>query len=355
MPMIPADPSCITPDWMSEVLNSDVRACTVEQFAIGVGLLGRLFRVHLDGGPGVPASVVVKLPTLDANARVNLCEELEFYLREVRFYQQIGLANPLPPARPYFAAIDTTTHDFVLVLEDLGHLRRADQTVGCTPADAETVIDAIAKHHAYWCDDERLASLGWLSAYNAPPFPESTIQNYKAGWPTFVKRVGYDLSPDLLEFGEQFPSLMPWFLDELTRAPCTFVHGDLRLDQLFFAVDPDDPPLTVLDWQITANARGAYDLGYFMSQSLTPDTRRGCEDQLLQRYADRMAEHSVNYSLEQIRRDYRLATTWCFSYPVIAAGRIDIANDRQLDLLRSMLSRSVTAIEDHDGTALRPD
>ena len=33
----------------------------------------------------------------------------------MRFYQQIGLANPLRPARPYFAAFDKTTHDFVLV------------------------------------------------------------------------------------------------------------------------------------------------------------------------------------------------------------------------------------------------
>ncbi len=36
---------------------------------MGVGLLGRLFRVHLDGGPELPATVVVKLPTLDARAR----------------------------------------------------------------------------------------------------------------------------------------------------------------------------------------------------------------------------------------------------------------------------------------------
>ncbi|MDT5281832.1 MAG: hypothetical protein QOJ20_3027 [Mycobacterium sp.] len=61
-------------------------------------------------------------------SRSTTCEDLEFYLREVRFYQEIGLANPLRPARPYFAAFDETTHDFVLVLEDLGRLRLADQT-----------------------------------------------------------------------------------------------------------------------------------------------------------------------------------------------------------------------------------
>ena len=50
MPIIPLDPSSITAEWLSEVFEADVRACKVEQIAIGVGLLGRLFRVHLDGG-----------------------------------------------------------------------------------------------------------------------------------------------------------------------------------------------------------------------------------------------------------------------------------------------------------------
>jgi hypothetical protein len=149
MTWFPVDPQFVTPQWLSEILDADVQACRLEQIGIGVGLLGRLYRVHLDG-TNVPASVVLKFPTLDQQARSALAEDLEFYLREVRFYQHVGLANPLPPARPYFAAIDDATHDFVLVLEDLGRLRVADQTVGCTPGDAETVVDAIARHHAYW-------------------------------------------------------------------------------------------------------------------------------------------------------------------------------------------------------------
>ena len=170
MPKIPVDPLSVTPAWLSEVLEADVHECELEQIGIGVGLLGRLFRAHLDGGPDMPETVVVKLPTLDITARANLCEDLELYLREVRFYEEIGVANPLRPARHYFAAFDEATHDFVLVLEDLGRLRLADQIVGCQPTDAETVIDAIARHHAYWWDNDRLASLPWLKTYNSPAF-----------------------------------------------------------------------------------------------------------------------------------------------------------------------------------------
>ena len=139
---------------------------------------GRVFRAHLEGD-GVPKSVVVKMPTLDTQARTAVCEDLEFYLCEVRFYQQIGLGSPLPPARPYYAEFDPATHDFVLVLEDLIGLRVADQTVGCTTHDAETVsIDVIAELHASWWNSERLPSLPWLRIYGlaarSPPSPPRT-------------------------------------------------------------------------------------------------------------------------------------------------------------------------------------
>ncbi len=355
MPKIPVDPLSVTPNWLSDVLGADVRACKLEQIGIGVGLLGRLYRAHLDGAPGVPSTVVVKIPTLDVTARKNLCEDLEMYLREIHFYEELGVANPLRPARHYFAAIDEATHDFVLVLEDLGRLRLADQLVGCSVADAETVIDAIARHHAYYWDNKRLASLPWLMDYDSPRFIATITRNYAAAWSKCVDRVGSELSPAVIDFGNRFESLIPWFLGQVTRRPYTFLHGDLRLDQLFFAVEADDPPVTALDWQLAGRGRGAYDLSYFIGQSLTVDTRRACEDALLDRYAERLAEYGIDYPRRQLRDDYRLATAWCFIYPVMAEGRIEIVNDRNQELARAMRTRAVTAIEDNDGLCLGPD
>ena len=354
MPTYPVDATSISAAWLSEVLEADVQCCDIEQIAIGIGLLGRLFRVRLDGR-GLPPSVVVKLPTLDRRARTTLCENLNFYLREVYFYREIGLANPLPPARPYYAAFDDTTHDFVLVLQDLGALRNADQTVGCTATDTETVIDALARHHAYWWNNDRLASLPWLSTYNTPPWPASTIANVEASWPRFVECFGDRLPPAVHQWGDRLTTLLPWYLAEVARPPHTFLHGDLRLDQVFFGTRPDDPAVTVLDWQLTARGRGAYDVGYFLSQSLATDTRRGCEHHVLERYAERLRALGIHYPQGELLRDYRLATAMCFVYPVIATGRIDFANDRQRELMQTMADRSVAAIEDNDALALRPD
>jgi hypothetical protein len=277
------------------------------------------------------------------------------YLSEVRFYQEVGLANPLPPARPYFAAFDEQTHDFVLVLEDLSHLRLADQTVGCTVADAEVVVDAIARQHGHWWESSRFPSMPWLKTYATPPFPIRIADNFENGWPEFVDLVGSDLSPALRDFGERFPSMVQWFGDQLARPPRTLLHGDLRLDQLFFAVGVDDPPVTALDWQITGMGRGAYDLAYFLSQSLPTDTRREYEPQLIERYAERLAEQGVAYPRGELWRDYRITTAFCFIYPVLVGGRIEIANERHRELLDIILDRATAAIEDHDALSLRPD
>lgn len=353
MAWFPTDPHSVTAEWLSEVLRADVRSCHLEQIGIGVGILGRVYRVHMRG-TGVPDSVVVKLPTADERG-VALCEDLDFYLCEVSFYEQVGLTNPLRPARPYFTAFDPSTHEFILVLEDLGRLRVVDQIVGCSVGDAEVVVDAIAGHHAYWWDSERFASMPWLKSYNTPPYPAVVAANFEASWPVVLDRFGDDLSPTIRAFGQRFPSLVGWFGSEFTRPPCTFLHGDLRLDQLFFAVEPDDPPVRALDWQVSSIGRSAYDLAYFLSQSLTTEGRRACEDELITRYAERLRECGIDYNATQLDHDYRLTAAWCFVYPVIGLGRFDVANDRQDKLLRAMLNGAADAIEDHDALALIPD
>lgn len=353
MVWFPTDPNSVSAGWLSEVLHAEVRECRLEQIGIGVGILGRVYRVHLQGA-GAPESVVVKLPTLDAKG-VALCQDLDFYLCEVRFYEDVGQDNPLRPAHAYFTAFDATTHDFILVLEDLGRLRVTDQIEGCSVTDAQTVVDAIADHHAHWWQSARFASMPWLRPFTTPPYPQVLAANFKAAWPVVLEQFGAELSPPIRAFGDRFPSLIGWYASEFTKPPRTFVHGDLRLDQLFFAVEDDAPPVTALDWQISSLGRGAYDLAYFLSQSMTTDRRRRCEGKLIERYAERLAEGGIDYGAAELHRDYRLTTAWCFAYPVLGAGRFAVANQRQVDLLRVMLRGSVAAIEDHDALALRPD
>jgi aminoglycoside/choline kinase family phosphotransferase len=75
-------------------------------------------------------------------------------------------------------------------------------------------------------------------------------------------------------------------------------HGDFRLDNLFFANGAGHAPLTVLDWQISFKGNGAYDLAYFISQSLNTDDRRSAEKALIDRYVAVLADNGVAVEAE---------------------------------------------------------
>ena len=123
----PVDPSQLSNEWLGDAVGGKVSSFDVEQIGIGVGLLGRLFRVSLQGD-GVPASVIAKFPTLDEGARMNVVEPLRFYEKEVRFYSEAANEAPISTPKVYFAEHDPGSGDFALLLEDLSDQLMCDRT-----------------------------------------------------------------------------------------------------------------------------------------------------------------------------------------------------------------------------------
>lgn len=349
----PREPEQITSEWVSSALGTDATVGGIEQIGIGVGLLGRLYRVALSGN-GVPSSVIVKLPTLDEGARMNVVEPLNFYEKEVRFYQQAAEETPVGTPRAYVADHDAASGDFVLVLEDLSGRRMEDQVAGCKGADAEKAVDAMAGLHAFWWGGRRFETMPWLPFYSDPPYPQVIAGMYKQSWPAALELFGSRLSESYRDYGERFVDLVPWFVEQASRGPFTLCHGDFRLDNVFFGTRDTDPPVTLVDWQICFRGRGAYDLGYFLSQSLATDELRACGPALLDRYEEKLAAGGVEYPAGELKHDYARTIAWCFIYPVVSAGQIEFTNERQRELVVGMLDRAVAAIEETDALALLP-
>ena len=81
-------PDWLSPDWLSTVLDVDVSGVRSER--IGDGLVGLNLRVTIESSDeGAPASVVIKLPSLDEMSRATGVA-LRNYEREVKFYDQIA-------------------------------------------------------------------------------------------------------------------------------------------------------------------------------------------------------------------------------------------------------------------------
>ena len=353
MAEVPLRPEAVTTEWLTDVLGAEVKSFSSEQIGLGVGLLGRLYRLTLETNGDAPRSVIAKFPTLDENARMNVIEPMNFYEKEIRFYEQAAKDTPIGTPRVYCAHFDRESRDFVLLLEDLSDRRMEDQVVGCGSTDASTAIDTLIELHAHWWESPRLDTLSWLPRLEDPPYPQVIAGMFKQAWPVALEILGERMGETYKDYGDRYADLVAWFCEMGTRPPVTFVHGDYRLDNLFFA-NGHQQPLTVVDWQLSFRGRAGYDLGYFLSQSLATAERRGCEKELMSTYHDGLTSRGVDYPRDEFEQDYRRTVAFCFCYPVISAGQIEFTNERHRALINDMLDRSIRAIEDNRALEILP-
>lgn len=362
---IPAGPHELTAEWLTDALRSagTIRTARVASFdmepniAAGVGFMGVLAKVALDYDTpeeGAPRSLIAKFPTpIPENRQV--AELYHFYRSETRFYEQVADEVELRTPRRYYSQYDNDSGDFVLLLEDMAPAVVGDQVNGCTIAQARLALSELAKFHATWWGNPRLDELDWLLDMNETVRKQTVQANYQAAWPHFVAGFGKLVPPAILKVGEQFGSKVTAIMDELAQPPFTIMHGDYRLDNLFFGTPEGGEPLAVADWQIMNRGRGAFDVAYFMTGTLSPPDRKAKERDLVGMYHDILLERGVKeYDFDQLWLDYRRSTLFCWLYAVIVLGTLDVANERGLALFTQNLERNVAALTDLNAGELLP-
>ena len=281
----------------------------------------------------------------------DLAIQLNYHEREVRFYEEIAGEVELRTPRRYFSRLDAKGEEFVLLMEDMHPARVGNQVSGCPPDEAAETMERMARFHAAWWDSDRLSAVDWIPLGN-DPVNQSAEQAYQDAWPAFVENFGDRLTEKAMSVAERLTTKIIAIENAFTEPPMTICHGDLRYDNLFFS--PGE--MTVADWQIVLRARGTYDLGYFMSQSVNSEDRRACEMDIVRLYHDTLVEHGVRgYGFDECMKDYRMAAMFCLVYPVIVCGSLDLANERGVALATAMLDRSVATIIDLDCDEMIPD
>jgi hypothetical protein len=357
---LPKDEAGLTADWVCAALHAsgalpkDARVSGVAKQRIGegVGMLSHLYRLRptYEGAcPDAPATLVAKLPTTDPTMRF-LAGSLNAYGREVKFYREIAQGAPFASAACHAAAIDEASGDFALLLEDMGSLTPLDQINGISWAFAETACDTLADFHAGWSGDARLNEMAqtfW--PLKNPVYPELLGSMFDGGWAIAKREMGDQLSPAMLRYGDNWRRLSMYCYDELSHRE-TLLHGDFRADNLFL----DGGAIAALDFQIAMVGIGVYDLAYFVSQSLAPAERAGRDRELVARYIARMASHGITLDPEETWRRYRLSLAYCLIYPMAVFPSWDANNDRGRDLMRTLLTRCASAIEDTDALSCFP-
>jgi hypothetical protein len=339
--------------WLTAALRPRLEGVAVRSFAVepigtGVGLMGLLYRMTVDyeaAQPAGPTSVIVKLPVLIDETR-HVARVYRFYEKEVAFYRELAPDSSLRTPEIYFAAHDLDTDNFVLVMEDVSHLRAADQVAGCERDDALAAVAALASHHASFWNDPRLFDdeLAWLPFGSDAPTPEGVQEGFASYWDGFVEFMGDDLDPAVKAVGDWLPGAARELLSVPDGHAITVTHGDYRLDNLFF---DDARGVTALDWQIATKGVGGYDFAYFVSQSLSAHDRRRYLDELVDTYLGALADAGVSYPEDQFWIDVRRSLLFCLAYPVQAMA-LDLTQSRAEALVREMAHRSSTAILEMD-------
>ena len=338
----PVRPEELTSEWLSEALGFPVRAFEVTRFGEGAGMIAMVTRVHLTTAPGNPRSVIAKFPTPSPTNR-SIARTYRMYAREVMFYQGIADQVAIRAPRCFYAAIDPATEDFVLLLEDLGHLRLGDQVAGCTLAEARSVLSAVAGLHAStW----RTTRLPGLISHDNPAQRDGMIYAFEVGWPAVNEKFP-ELIPESSRIaGEKMPGAVGRLLGEMCRDPVCLTHVDVRLDNLFF--DGDD--VVFVDWQSLCTSAPEQDLAYFITQSVPPAVR--AREDLVAFYHAELVRHGVDYDLAPCRERYRLCALYLLCFAVSIAGQLDPGNERGQALGRVLIGNTMSALDEMDAFAL---
>ena len=184
----------------------------------------------------------------------------------------LAVASGVALPASHHVTFDPVTHDFVLMLEDVGHHRQADQIEGIGLADAKIAVRALARLNATWWEHPDLLAEPVRPAAQRVAVPRSRDDELRAR----LGPIALDASVDDVRRRQGVSArgtraLFPWFCERLCEAAVTMSHGDWRGDNLFFTGDPEYP-LVAVDWQLISVAKGMKDFTYFVTQSLPPET-----------------------------------------------------------------------------------
>src|SRR4029077_9200632 len=101
---IPRTVDDLTPEWCSEALRRSIASVLPTPLGVGVGLVGQLYKLELDG-PSGRATVVAKLAGPTDESRF-VATVLNMYGREVGFYREFSKRTSIGHPVCHFAEHD---------------------------------------------------------------------------------------------------------------------------------------------------------------------------------------------------------------------------------------------------------
>lgn len=334
----------ITTEWLSGALGSEVTGAETE--IVGTGQMGSCHRFRLDGD-GLPATVLVKLPLEDPDARAMMAFG---YTNEIRFYSEIAPTVDIRVPECHYAELGEGGV-FTLVLEDLAPAKVGDQLAGCSPEQAMgAVVNLAGLHGPRWNDPTLLEIEGMLLP--TPEIGEMAQEAFTPAVDTFLEAIGDTLSAEDVETLKQVaPYVGSWMCGRSDRH--TVLHMDYRLDNLLFGADGT---VFAVDWQGLSVGLGGRDVAFFLSTCLSVEDRRAHEREIVAAYHAKLLTYgavsdSSGHSFEECWDDYRYGVVQTIFITVFGLA-FGARTERGNQMFKRMIEGGCAAVRDLDVLAL---
>jgi hypothetical protein len=146
----------ITPEWLTRALriggsldSGSVKSLRIEPIGEGLGFVGEVARILADysGDAGLaPKTLVAKIAIANDKVR-HFAMRTGMYERETHIYKYLGDDFGVQIPGLYYGNSDPKSGYFILLLEDLSHLRAGDETKVGSVDDAVAAIRYAAQLH----------------------------------------------------------------------------------------------------------------------------------------------------------------------------------------------------------------
>ena len=272
-PRLPLTTDEVTAGWLADALDAGVERAETTGIVWGTATKVLLEVTYAGGEDRYPARLCVKggfVPELLGIMGPG-------YQAEARFYRDVAPRLGAGVPRCFFAALDDTTGQGVVVLEDLAAAgaRFCDARRPLSPDQVAAGLDMLAAWHARKDLDDP-----WLAGNpHFRPMVRGLLspEHWDAHIGQTVSGPVLDVLTDRLRVGRAFDAL---WASEDTRPP-TFVHGDANLTNVY--LDAAGAP-RFLDWQFACRCDPLHDVALFLVGALSVEDRRTHEQALLRGY-----------------------------------------------------------------------
>jgi hypothetical protein len=342
----------ITAVWLSEMLNRNRafgrgHATHVEIARLGGGVFGDVFRVRTRWAGRSPKTIrlVVKFSTSRTADRTQ-ANRFGVYEREALFYRRLAPLASVRVPTCYAAEFDAASGESCLVLEDLSSWRSIDQTSVCSEEVARLALHSLAKFHAQFWTCSKIKSAHWIPSIADRSQLALLIESHSQALAALRGNPPSYFPASASTVAGAVDRHLESIVTQLALGAQTLLHGDFRLDNLFFSSSVRLRDCAIFDWQLLMKGNPGADVGYFLSQSVGSRLREHRLADLLSVYWTALRQHGVtDYSLAELWQGYRLGVLFGFTYAIHAAGGYEIQDARWAALARTIIVRGLSAIQ----------